>query len=392
MSEDFNTIFNRKHADSLKWNRYPEETLPMFVADMDFPAPDCVQQAMQKRLDHGIFGYSDPPESLISALIDFYRQEQGWLVEKEWILWFPGLVPALSLCCQMTEPGEEIATFAPIYPPFLSAPSNANRGLLDLPLVCRDGEMVMDCEDAANKISEKTRMLLLCNPQNPSGRVYRLEELAEVADLMRRFPDLILVVDEIHSGLVLAEQSTHINFAKAFPDLAMRTITLHSVSKTYNLAGLMCAWVIVPDQSLRKRLTHVSRGIITEMNCFGYAATESALRNGESWRQQLLQVLRNNCRRVEEVIGGIKNLHYIPGEATYLAWIDARELGLDDPAGYFTKEGLALSDGRAFAGPGYIRLNFACPPALLEDGLARLQKAVKKLLDAFIRNSAVEGK
>ncbi len=360
--------------DSLKWNRYAGSgTIPLWVADMDFAAPPAVVAALQRRVDHGVFGYGQPWPSLVSAVIDHLGREYEWTVEPEWIVWLPGLVTGLNVACRAVgKPGDSVFAATPIYPPFLSAPQHANRKLVTAPLLQGDDGWAWDWAATASALRDaRARLLLLCHPHNPVGRVWRDDELQQLLDLAERH-DLVVCADEIHCDLILQENRRHRPFATLSPAAARRSITLMAPSKTFNVPGLGCAFAVIPDAQLRHDFHAVMHGIVPHVNTLGLVACEAALREGGAWRQELLAYLRGNARCVEAFVAAQPALAMAPVEATYLAWIDARAMGADNPQRRFEAAGVGLSDGAEFAAPGFVRLNFGCPRALLETALARM--------------------
>ena len=371
---DFDTIIDRRNTASLKWDRYAgQDIIPLWVADMDFRSPPAVLDALQQRVEYGVFGYSSPPEELVEVVLAMLRHEYSWQVQPEWLVWLPGLVCGLNVACRAVGvPGDAVVTFTPVYPPFLTAPGLAGRELITVPLVEQQGSWEMDLEALEQAITPRTRLLMLCSPHNPVGRVWSRAEQLALADLIERH-DLMVCSDEIHAGLVLDNGKTHIPFATLTPELARRTITLLAPSKTYNIPGLGCSFAVIPDAGLRRVFKGVMDGIVPHVNLLGYAAALAAYRDGEPWRQALLAYLRQNRDLVLEAIQAVPGLKTWPVEATYLAWIDARGLGVADPASLFEQAGVGLSDGTPFGAPGFVRLNFGCPRSLLQLALERMQ-------------------
>lgn len=374
---DFDTPIDRRGSASVKWDKYRErDVIPLWVADMDFRSPPAVLEALHARVEHGVFGYGHAPEELTEAILAHLWADYRWRVEADWLLWLPGLVTGLNLACRAAgEDGDQVLTATPIYPPFLSAPRHSRRELITVPLGQRDGRWRLDPQRLEAAITPRTRLLLLCNPHNPVGRVFEREELAALAAVCERH-DLIVCADEIHAGLVLDPDKAHCPFAALGPEVARRSITLMAPSKTFNLPGLGFSFAVIPDQSLRRRFRAAMAGIVPEVNVLGYSAALAAYRQGGPWRAALLDYLRANRDLVESAVAAMPGLAASHGEATYLSWIDARGAGLEDPAGFFERAGVGLSDGRDFAAPGFVRLNFGCPRATLAAALGRMERAV----------------
>lgn len=374
---DFETVVDRRSSSSLKWDHYAEQDiLPLWVADMDFSSPPPVLEALRQRVDHGIFGYTLAPASLVEAVQAHVQQQYGWHIEAEWLVWLPGLVTGLNAVCRAVgEAWDAVLTCTPIYPPFLSAPELMGRQTLAVPLVQEGSRWVLDIAAMERAITPKTRLLLLCNPHNPVGRVWSREELVAVAELAERH-DLIICSDEIHADLILDADKQHLPLAMLGPEINRRTITLQAPSKTYNIPGLGCSYAVVSDADLRRRLTQAMEGIVPHVNLMGYVAAEAAYRHGEPWRLALLDYLCSNRSLVQQSVEAM-GLSMSPVEATYLAWIDVRQRGIEHPQRFFEAAGVGLSGGSAFGLPGFVRLNFGCPRSILVEALARMHKALR---------------
>jgi cystathionine beta-lyase len=368
-------------ADSVRWAKYAErDVIPLWVADMDFPAPPAVIEALQQRIAGGLFGYGQPLSSLVEVVVTHCANEYRWSVEPDWLVWLPGLVSGLHVACRaIGQAGDGVFTATPIYPPFLSAPVDSQRRLLTLPLIRDESGWGWDFA-AADAVMRAARLFLLCHPHNPVGRAWREDELWQLAALAEKH-DLVVCSDEIHCDLTL--NGPHRPFATLSPEIAARTITLMAPSKTFNIAGLDCAFAIIPDARLRASFRAAMHGIVPHVNVLGLAACEAAYRHGGAWRQSLLDTLRGNAARVEQAIEKLPGLSMERIEATFLAWIDCRALGIEHPAAFFEKAGVGLADGRDF-GPGnayaqYVRLNFGTQRALLDEALARITRACSSL-------------
>ncbi len=344
----------------------------MWVADMDFPSPPAVIEALKARADHAVFGYTQPTKGVVAAVQEYLRADHALEVKAHALLWFPGLVPALNAAARaFAKTGEGILTSTPVYPPFLSAPAYQDRVLQVAPLRETADGYAFDFDALEAAVTESLRIFYLCNPHNPVGRVYTRDELEELLAFCTRH-DLVVVADEIHCDLLL-DGARHTSFL-TLPGAVERTIGLYAPSKTYNLAGLACSYIVAPEARLRNRLSEASRGMITEVNCMGYTACEAAYRDGDAWLKALLPVLESNRDRLYAFVRErLPKIRMKPMSATYLGWMDVRELALAEPATHFEEHGLGLSDGALFGTPGWLRINFGCPPAMLEDGLARLE-------------------
>lgn len=370
--------------DSLKWGRYAgRDILPMWVADMDFAAPPAVVAALRERVDHGVFGYPHVTPDVQDAVLLHLQRDLDWTVDPDWLVWLPGLVTGLNVACRAVgEPGDAVATAVPIYPPFMSAPRLSDRQLQTVPLARSSSEWIWDFDALEASTTAQTRLLMLCNPHNPVGRVWRREELLALADMAERH-DWIICSDDIHCELLLEPGVRYTPIATLSPEIARRTITLFAPSKTYNIPGLGASFALIPDAALRRRFERVMAGIVPHINVQGYTAMESAYRDGVPWRNAMLDYLRGNRDYLVQALRAIPRLTCISPEAIYLAWIDAR--GLDLPAGlsaakFFEAAGLGLSPGEDFL-PGavdHVRLNFGCTRTILETALARIRAACER--------------
>ena len=330
------------------------------------------------RAAHGVFGYALTTCSLIEAIAAHFERRYGWRVEEEWIVWLPSVVPGLNLACDaFAAPGEAVMTVTPVYPPFLGAPANRERRLITVPAELADGRWELPLAGMEEAVTPDTRVLLFCHPHNPLGRVWRREEVEAVLDFCRRH-DLVLVSDEIHCDLIL-DDLRHVPAATlAGPGDAGRIVTLSSPSKTFNLPGLNYAFAIVPDKELRRRFVRPSKGLLPFPGCFAVTAAEAAYRDGGEWHQCLLDYLRSNRDALETFVAAeLPKVGMTHVEATYLAWLDVRELELEDPAAACRSAGVALSAGAAFGDPAYLRLNFGCPRATLDEALRRLATVLR---------------
>jgi cysteine-S-conjugate beta-lyase len=374
----FDEPINRTGTSSLKWDRYQgRDIIPLWVADMDFRSPPAVIDALRQRIEHGIFGYTLPPKDLEDAIVAHLRDDFQWQIDRQWLVWLPGVVPGLTAACLTAgNSGDEVLTMTPVYPPFLSAPKQVGRQLKQVALAEKNGHWSIDFTALAQAITARTRLLLLCSPHNPVGRVFCRQELLQLAEFCQEH-DLLVCSDEIHAGLILDGERHHIPCATLSPDMAARTITLNAPSKTFNIPGLGCSFAVISDQNLRRRFMQVIEGIVPHVNLLGYTAALAAYRDSRDWHQDLLSYLRGNRNLVQETIDGLPGLRMAHVEATYLAWIDTRDTGLAAPTTFFEQAGVGLSDGAAFAGPGFVRLNFGCPRPLLQKALDRIERAIR---------------
>lgn len=384
MLSEFDETPERKGSGSLKWDVFRgRDVLPFWVADMDFRSPPEVVAALRQRVEHGVYGYAMATPEDEEAVLDYLDHAHGVKARRNWLVWLPGLVPAKSAACRMAKQlgGDSVMIATPVYPPFHSAPGDADLDCLKVPLRRGDdGRLTFDFTAMEKALQPATRMFILCNPHNPVGRVFRREELESLFRFCERH-NLILCSDEIHCDLIFDPKTTPHVSALHFGEAAhQRIISLFAASKTYNIAGIGCAFAVIPDAKLRSAFQQACGGWLPPVNAFGYVASTAAYRHGEPWRRRLLAYLEENRRQVFEHFQTYHpKLSLEPMEATYLAWIDARPLGLESPQAHFTKHGIGLSDGADFGAPGFLRLNFACPRAWLREGLDRFHRAVEAL-------------
>jgi len=377
MNFDFDALVERRGTASLKWDKYRStDIIPMWLADMDFHSPPAVVEALQQRVAHGVFGYTAAPEELVDVVCTrLYRQYQ-WEISPEWLVWLPGLVTGLNLACRsIGHDGDEVLTAIPVYPPFLSAPGYSRRNLVTVSLIQTDGRWEFDFERFERAITPRTKLFLLCNPHNPVGRLFTVAELEALAEICEKHR-LIVCSDEIHCELILDEDRRHVPTAMVDSGLADRTITLMAPSKTFNLPGLGLSFAVIPNKGLRQSFQQAMAGIVPHVNALGYAAGTAAYRDCRDWHTALLDYLRENRDMVEDSVRRMPGLTMTHVEATYLAWLDARETGLEDPAGFFESAGVGLFDGKHYGGPGFLRLNFGCPRSILVEALLKMQRAV----------------
>ena len=385
LEHDFDQEIDRRNTGSLKWEKYAgTEVLPMWVADMDFASPPAVVDALQKRVAHSVFGYSRPHASLVAETIAYLKRVHGVDVDPSWIVWLPGCVPALSMACGATgEPGASVMTNSPVYPPFLHVHRDSGRQLINVPLAydaATNSGYTFDFDAMEAAITPDTRVFLLCNPHNPAGRVFNDAELAALIEFCNRH-QLVLCSDEIHCDLVFDDSASPHRTAIGFPEsIRERTITLLAASKTYNVAGLACAYAVIPDPSLRRKFVAAGGKLIPEISPLSFHATEASYRDGEPWRLALMAYLKSNCDALAAfVTEHLAPIKMAPMEATYLAWLDVRELSLANPGEHFERHGIGLSNGSDFGAPGFLRLNFGCTRKTLDEGMARMARAVKAI-------------
>ena len=377
---NFDEPVARDNTDSAKWQHYQREAeaqgreiLPMWVADMDFVSPPAVLDALKARVEHGVFGYGQVPDGMTEAFCNWYAEQHNWQIDPKWIVWLPGLVSGLHAVARtFGEAGSAVMTHTPVYPPFLKVAERNHKQLHAIPM--REGQRwALDLEAMQAQIKPNTRLFMLCNPHNPTGRVFSKEELEKLSDFVIR-NDLVICSDEIHCDLVLDPKSRrHIPLASLNEDIASRTVTLLAPSKTFNIAGLGCSAAVIPDSKLRSHFKRSVQGLMPGVNLLGFVAAEAAYREGAVWREQLVGYLAENRNHLMRWAEGKQQVSLKFPEATYLAWLDMRATGQEKPAQWLLKEaGVAMSEGADFGLPGFARLNFGCSRGQLEQALERL--------------------
>ncbi|KJD52808.1 cystathionine beta-lyase, partial [Bacillus amyloliquefaciens] len=334
---DFNTEHNRRGTQSVKWDLTQElfgvdDALPMWVADMDFRAPQPVIDALQQRLEHGVFGYTSASAGTKEAVTDWLSRRHGWNTEPAFITFSPGIVTALAQAVQAyTEPGERVVVQPPVYTPFFDIVEKNGRVVLHNPLIEKDGRYEMDFSDLEKKLGEPdVKMFILCNPHNPSGRSWSKEELTTLGELCLKH-GVTVVSDEIHSDLML-NGLNHTPFASLSPEFADISITCIAPSKTFNLAGLQASAIIIPDKVKRTAFAKVmQRQGLHSLNTFAVAAIEAAYSKGEPWLDQLIPYIERNMEEVRRFLAEeLPEVRMMKPDASYLAWLDCRKLGLTD--------------------------------------------------------------
>lgn len=377
---DFDTVIDRRQVPTSKWDRYPADVLPMWVADMDFPVAEPILDAMKERLAHPVFGYGGPgPKSLRDLIAAEMQELYGWAISPADVVFLPGVVPGFNQALgAFTRPGGRLVIETPVYPPILTASDNWQLERVEVPVgsVAAGGAVDLDRLTAA---LADAAAFLLCNPHNPTGRVRTREELEAIGGACLASGALI-ISDEIHCDIVYGS-GRHLPIASLSPEIARRTITLMAASKTYNIAGLKAAYAIIPDAGLRQRFAAGSLGMCEGANVLGLVATEAALRHGRPWKGALLDTLEaNRDHLIARLAREIPEIRVSSPEATYLAWLDCAALELGDAYRFFLdKAKVAFNPGPSFGGDdSHVRLNFGCPRSLLDAGIDRMVNALRQ--------------
>ncbi len=373
---NFDQPTNRAQTRSSKWEKYPPGTIPLWVADMDFEVSPTIRQALADRVAHGIFGYTKPDLEWAKAVTDYYQTTHNWTIKPEWIVWVPGVVTSMNLACRAwSQDHNKVLTPEVIYPHFHSAPTNNNKQCLFMPMTYAQGRLRVDINSLPAKPHQDAKLMLFCNPQNPGGCVYTAEELQAI-DAYCQQHELILVSDEIHADLILDADKKHIPYGSISEYALNNSMVLGAASKTYNLAGLACSWAVIANDELRSSFQKAMHGIVPEINPLGYIGTVTALQTERDWQQQLLQYLRGNRDYLAQEFDAIEGMNMLPLEATFLAWIDVSELGLENPPAFFEAAGVGMSPGAGFNDANFMRLNFGCQRAVLQEAIARIKQAL----------------
>jgi cystathionine beta-lyase len=385
---DFDTVIDRKNTNSLKWDfaverGRPADVLPLWVADMDFPAPQPVLDALRRAVDHGIFGYSETKEDYYRAVSGWFRDRFGWETRPEWLVKTPGVVFALAMAVRaLTQPGDAVLIQPPVYYPFFSVVRDNGRKLVESPLVYENGRYSIDFTDFEEKITQNgVKLFILCSPHNPVGRVWTREELQTLGDICQKH-GVFVVSDEIHCDFAFPEHP-HTVFAAAVPALAERSIVCTAPSKTFNLAGLQTSNIWIPGQTIRVAfLKEIDRSGYSQLNSLGLVACQAAYEQGGEWLDQCRAYLRGNLDFLRDFLAQhIPEIQLVEPEGTYFAWLDCSRLGL----GRKELNDLVINQAKLWLDAGHIfgggadqfqRVVLACPRATLEQALTRLERAI----------------
>lgn len=382
----FGKEINRRGTQSYKWD-VAENELPMWVADMDFQTAPEIIEAMKKRVEHGIFGYSIVPDEWYEAYMEWWSRRHQFTMEKDWLIFCTGVVPAISSTVRkLTSTAENVIVITPAYNIFFNSIYNNGRNIVECLMKYEDGKYSLDFEDFEEKCKDpQSTLLILCNPHNPTGIVWSKEELAKIGEICAR-NNVTVLSDEIHCDLTLPGVE-YTPFAAASPVCEQISVTCIAPTKTFNIAGLQSAAVCVPNDVLRHKVWRaLNTDEVAEGNAFAADVAIAAFKHGESWLNELREYLAENRfyaeRYIEESIPALKT---VKGKATYLLWIDCKSLGIkSDTLAEMIREktGLYLSEGCEYRGDGrdFLRMNLACPRSRLEDGLQRLKKAVEEII------------
>lgn len=383
MKYDFDAAVNRRGTDSMKWN-VAENELPMWVADMDFCAAPEIREALEKRVSHGVFGYTEIPEEWYSAYSSWWQKRHDFKIEHDWLVFCTGVVPAISsIVRKLTTPAENVLIMTPVYNIFFNSILNNGRNVLESRLLYDGKEYHIDFEDLEKKLSNpQTTLMILCNPHNPIGKIWDRETLLKIGELCK-IHNVTVLSDEIHCDITDPGMK-YIPFASVSDSCRLNSVSCVAPTKAFNLAGIQTAAVFVPNPVLRHK---VWRGLntdeVAEPNAFAVTAAVAAFTKGGEWLDSLREYILGNKKRTLDFIGkSIPQISAVPSSATYLLWLDCKRLSApSSEIAEFIREktGLYLSSGTAYGGDGesFLRMNLACPRKTLEDGLSRLKHGVE---------------
>ena len=384
---DFDRVIDRHGKNSAKWDerfigKEDQELLPFWVADTDFPAPESVQQALKKCVEHNLYGYSLPPTGCARAAADWQKRRHGFDARPEWAVFMAGIDSALAASIRaFTDPGDGVLIQTPVYAPFFEIPEKNGRRVLENPMRLVDGRYEPDFEDFEKKAKD-AKLWMFCNPQNPSGRCFTKEELLRFAGICLE-NDVLIVSDEIHADIIF-DGLKHIPIASLSPEICARTITCTSASKTFSVAGLAASVIFIADEKLRQQFEEEKERCCNNTNILGLVAMEAAYRDGAAYADEVAAYLQDNRDFALDFINyRIPALRALKPEATFLLWIDCSGLGIpsEELESFFRLAGVLLSMGSGYREPTgqFVRLNFGCSRAVLEKGLRKLEEAVHQL-------------
>lgn len=383
MKYDFDKLTTRYNTNCIKWDLGNKDVIPMWVADMDFEVAKPISDAIKKRAEHCIYGYTFADEKYYNSIINWVAKRKNWNIDKGWIMFSPGVVSAFNMAIKaLTQPGDKVLIQTPVYYPFYSAVENNGCHIIKSSLKNENGRYTMNYDDLEEKMKdERVKILMLCNPHNPVGRVWTRDELKKLGDICLKH-GVTVISDEIHSDLIYKGYK-HTCFASISSEFEQNSITCMAPSKTFNIAGLQTSSIIIPNKNLRKLFSNVltANGMM-EPNVFGITASAAAYEQGEEWLEQLLNYLNSNLQFLKEYIKErIPQIEVTEPEGTYLVWIDCRKLGMDAKKLHkfmLEKAKVWFDDGDMFGteGEGFERVNIACPHSILKEALDRIYYAV----------------
>lgn len=385
---NFDEVIERKGTNCIKHDELKkhfdkdDNLMPLWVADMDFRTPDFIIDAIKKRLEHEVFGYTFASDNYYNSIINWVDYKYNWSIKREWLSYIPGIVKGIGFVINcFTKPGDKVIIQPPVYHPFRIVPTKMGREVVYNPLKMVDGEYEMDFEQLESIIDKDCKVLILCNPHNPAGIVWKKETLQKLAEICNRH-DILVISDEIHAEMAYTQYKHH-PFASVSEEAQNCSITFMAPSKTFNIAGIVTSYSIVPNNEIREKFySFLEAGELGDGTVFAYVATEAAYTYGAEWLQQMRMYVTENVRFVDEYLKtNIPQIKIYPPRASFLIWLDCRGLGLSQKELvqlFEDKAGLLLNSGSTFGkeGEGYMRLNIGCPRSILATALERLKKVV----------------
>lgn len=383
---NFDLFIDRKPTESLKWNCYPDDVLPLWVADTDFLSPPAVVDALHRRVDHGIFGYGLTPEGLDQVVIDRFKRLYDWEVASDQICYVPGIVTGFTIVLRaLCQKGDAVIFQTPAYPPFIGSPKAAGLIGIQNPMYLDDlGIYRIDFDLFERQIVDnRVKVYILCNPQNPTGRIFSQEELFRLGDICLRH-NVVICSDEIH-GDILYDGRKHTPIASLSAEISRITATFMAPSKTYNIAGLHASVAVIQDEDLRNSVKGYMQYLISTPSILSLVAAKAAYEHGDEWLSEQIAYLQNNRDMIGDAVdqGLLGNIRWHKPEGTFLAWLDCRELGVEGDIQQFFVENakVCLNDGCSFgeAGEGFLRLNFGCTQAVLKQALEKMAEAIRNI-------------
>ena len=383
---DFDLFIDRKPTESLKWNCYPDDVLPLWVADTDFRCPPAVIKALQKRVDHGIFGYGKTPEGLDEVVIDRFNRLYDWEVSPDQICYVPGIVTGFTIVLRaLCNKGDAVIFQSPAYPPFIGSPISSGLIGIQNPMYLDDHGIYRIDFDLFEQqiIDNKVKVYILCNPQNPTGRVFSKQELLKLAEICLRH-NVAICSDDIHCDIIY-DGHKHTPIASLDPEISAKTATFMAPSKTYNIAGLHASVAVVQDEELRSQVKGYMQYLISSPGVLSLVAAKAAYEHGDEWLREQIAYLQKNRDLIGEAIdrGMLPGISWSKPEGTFLAWLDCRGLGVEGDLQQFFMENakVCMNDGCTFgeAGEGFLRLNFGCTQAVLQQALEKMSEAIKRI-------------
>jgi cystathionine beta-lyase len=372
----FDSIIDRTPSYALKWERYKgRDIMPMWIADTEFRCAEPILDALKERTEHGLMGYTMPADHKTAnqAVVDWLARQYDWHISSDCIVWTPGVVPAFNVACKaLCQPGDKVLIQTPNYPPLIAAPKLNDLVKVDIGTVEIDGRWTIDFDELKKQAADPAcKLFIICNPMNPVGTVLTAEELNRIADICIS-NDVMLCSDEIHCDIILDEHAKHIPAGK-LPEFRGQAITLMAASKTFNVAGLGTSFAIIEDPSVRRKFNAAAKGIVPWVTVLGLTATAAAFTQCDDWHQALLKYLRGNRDYLTKEINKIDGLTLLTTQATFLAWIDASGLGVENPQKHFEDLGVGPSPGADFGDKNFVRINFGCPRSQLEQAVALIK-------------------